>query len=60
MLSASVGEDAAVDDSEGLQVARLDLDPRPGVVGVEVDPLDADLLGEPGRDVSVLAHGAAP
>jgi hypothetical protein len=47
-----------VDDAEGLQVARLDRDSGPGVVRVEVEPLDADLLGESGRADLGLAHAA--
>ena len=34
-----------MDDPVGLQV-HCDLDPRPGAVGIEVEPLDADRLAE--------------
>ena len=54
------GKDSAVDDAEGLEVPRLDRDAGAGVVGIEIEPLDADLLGEAvGRDLG-LGHAAAP
>jgi hypothetical protein len=41
-----------MDDPERLEVVRLDLDPGLGGFGVEVDPFDADELGEvAGRDL---------
>ena len=40
------GVDPPVDDPVRLQVHAPDLDPRPGAVGVEVEPLDADRLVE--------------
>jgi NAD+ synthetase len=54
------GVDAAVDDSVHLKMALLNRDPGAGVVGIEVDPFDSDLVREARRDCLLLAHGAGP
>jgi len=44
----------------GLLVVRLDLDPRPGLIGIEIDPLGPNEIREAGPLPARFAHGAGP
>ena len=43
--------------AEWIGTEWIDLDPGPGAVGIEVDPLGADELGEARRHFLGLPHG---